>query len=118
MFVLTILNWTYGVKPQSTTSSHFEVKKIESEEDLGRLSPNDPHSYANIEAVITTHIHIELETKFYEKEDNAFVKLEGFVILYLWKRNKTTVRRLYFATAVFALFLCEILMKFETQGQF
>ena len=89
MFVLTILNWTYGVKPQSTTSSHVEVKKIESEEDLGRLSPNDPHSYANIEAVITTHIHIELETKFYERNGFNFVKLDGFVILYLWKRDKT-----------------------------
>ena len=29
-----------------------------------------------------------------------------------------TVRRLYFATAVFALFLCEILIKFYTQWQF
>ena len=30
----------------------------------------------------------------------------------------TTVRRFYFATAVFALFLCEILIKFYTQWQF
>ena len=29
-----------------------------------------------------------------------------------------TVRSLYFVTAVFALFLCEILIKFETQWQF
>ena len=29
-----------------------------------------------------------------------------------------TVRRFYFATAVFALFLCEILIKFYTQWQF
>ena len=77
------------MKPQSTKLSHIEVNRVESEEELGRLSPSDPHSYANLEAVITTHIHIELETKFYEKEDNAFVKLEGFVILYLWKRDKT-----------------------------
>ena len=32
--------------------------------------------------------------------------------------NGDTVRRLYFATAVFALFLCEILIKFYTQWQF
>ena len=77
------------MKPQSTKLSHIEVNRVESEEELGRLSLNDPHSYANLEAVITTHIHIELETKYYEKEGNAFVKLEGFVILYLWKRDKT-----------------------------
>ena len=78
------------MKPQSTTSSHVEVNNIESEDELGRLSPSDPHSYANLEAVITTHIHIELETKYYEREGIHFVKLDGFVILYLWKRNKTT----------------------------
>ena len=77
------------MKPQSTKLSHIEVNRVESEEELGRLSPSDPHSYANLEAVKTTHIHIELETKYYEKEGNAFVKLEGFVILYLWKRDKT-----------------------------
>ena len=32
--------------------------------------------------------------------------------------NINTVRRFYFATAVFALFLCEILIKFYTQWQF
>ena len=67
--------------------SHVEMDIMESE---GRLSQNDPHSYANTEEVTTTHIHIELETKFFEN----FFKLEGFVILHLLKRKKNaqTVR--------------------------
>ena len=36
----------------------------------------------------------------------------------LYYSDTSTVHRLYFATAVFALFLCQILMKFETQWQF
>ena len=34
------------------------------------------------------------------------------------EKASITVRRFYFATAVFALFLCEILIKFYTQWQF
>ena len=45
-----------------------------------------------------------------EIKKNEYPK-ENFVII-------NTVRRFYFATAVFALFLCEILIKFYTQWQF
>ena len=80
------------IKPEFNhqSGSHVEEKVLEAE---GRLSLNDPHSYANIEDVITTHIHIELETLFIEDSSDA-IKLEGFVILYLTKKNKNakTVR--------------------------
>ena len=51
-------------------------------------SPGDPHSYANPEAVNTSHIHIELEIDFNRTQ------LFGKVILYLVKNeiNSGTIR--------------------------
>ena len=43
------------------------------------------------------------------------LKWNYFSLLSCPKTMSTTVRRLYFATAVFALFLCEILIKSYTQ---
>ena len=83
----------YGMKPELNNKfgSNDEVENMESE---GRLSTNDPHSYANTEDVTTTHIHIELDTIFFNVSGSSLVKLRGFVILHLLKKNKSakTVR--------------------------
>ena len=55
------------------------------------------------------------------KNNNAY-QVNGLFCLQIYLISTTalsdTVRRLYFATAVFALFLCEILIKYYTQWQF
>ena len=50
----------------------------------------------------------------------SFLYLQMYVLYTILPKDflTVTVRILYFATVVFALFLCQILIKFETQWQF
>ena len=61
----------------------------------GRLSKNDPHSFAQTENIRTTHIHLELEVDFREyKGYNETFDLKGHVILSMvnLNLNSSTVR--------------------------
>ena len=64
--------------------------------------------------------NIELIEQCFENEnDIEYGFCEGITEEQLQRVDiECTVRRFYFATAVFALFLCEILIKFYTQWQF
>ena len=61
-----------------------------------------------------TDYDIKLEP--YELNDLWIFEVGAFIWMSL--ESVFTVRRLYFATTVFALFLCEFLIKFYTQLQF
>ena len=82
VILLHIVNNISGVQHKS------EFKRQENLKMEERLSHEDPHSYANPEAVRTNHIHIELEIDFNKTQ------LHGKVILYLSKNdiNAKTVK--------------------------
>ena len=82
------------MKPQSTKLSHIEVNRVESEEDLGRLRPSDPHSYANLEAVIDK---LGSRSKVYLKSLIRDLDLELVAIIAMSPPTHPPTRKLFFA---------------------
>ena len=64
------------------------------------------------------HHHFNMTVNILQVEQNNILKKLSSDEYKQVRNIRDTVRRFYFATAVFALFLCEILIKFYTQWQF